>query len=177
MKECCDVLCHNYVELDSIQIWPHSNQIQIHWIRAGSTKFSGYLAGWIWIRCTPSHLSRGSHRHGSCYREVMGMFWGFKPSRHVKMVWKIPVTNWQPASCQGNGEIIDHHDKTRESWRRCGQINGDVTGLSRTCQCHGEVYSVSPKKSHSLTTCGNFSKTVGNFSTKFDMPITYSYLC
>jgi len=26
-------------------------------------------------------------------------------------------------------------------------------------------------------TCGNFSKTVGNFSTKLYTPITHSYLC
>ena len=37
------------------------------------------------------------------------------------------------------------------------------------------IYSVSQKKS-SLRTCGNFSKTVWNFSTKFYVPITRSYL-
>jgi len=38
------------------------------------------------------------------------------------------------------------------------------------------LYSVSEKKSPPLRTCGNFSKTVGNFSTKFCMPIMRSYL-
>jgi len=37
------------------------------------------------------------------------------------------------------------------------------------------IYSVSQKKS-SLRTCGNFSKTDGNFSTKFYVPIVHSYL-
>jgi len=55
MKECCDVLYHNYVDPASIyrilpQIWPDPSRIQIHWIRLdqirpGSTKFTGYLAG------------------------------------------------------------------------------------------------------------------------------------
>jgi len=37
------------------------------------------------------------------------------------------------------------------------------------------VYSVSQKKSP-LRTCGNISKTAGNFSTKFYVPIMHSYL-
>jgi len=37
------------------------------------------------------------------------------------------------------------------------------------------TYSVSQKKSP-LRTCGNFSKTAGNFSTKFYVPIMRSYL-
>jgi len=37
------------------------------------------------------------------------------------------------------------------------------------------VYSVSQKKSP-LRTCGHFSKTDGNFSTKFYVPIVRSYL-
>jgi len=49
MKECCDVLCHNFVDPASIyrilpQIWPDPNRIQIHWIRPGSTKFTVYPA-------------------------------------------------------------------------------------------------------------------------------------
>jgi len=36
-------------------------------------------------------------------------------------------------------------------------------------------YSVS-QKNPPLRTCGNFSKMVGNFSTKFYMPIMRSYL-
>jgi len=39
------------------------------------------------------------------------------------------------------------------------------------------MYSVSQKIPPTLRTCGNFSKMVGNFSTKFYMPITRSYLC
>ena len=39
-----------------------------------------------------------------------------------------------------------------------------------------DIYSVS-KKNPPLRTCGNFSKTAGNFSTKFYMPITHSYIC
>ena len=78
-------------------------------------------------------LSRGSGRHGSCYGEVTGMFGGFKPSRHVQMVWKIPFTSRLPARlCQGNREIGDVHDKTRGSQQWCGKINGDVKDLSRT---------------------------------------------
>jgi len=37
------------------------------------------------------------------------------------------------------------------------------------------LYSASPKNPP-LRTCNNFSKTVGNFSTKFYMPIMRSYL-
>ena len=71
---------------------------------------------------------RGSCRRGSCYREVMGKFRGFKPSWHVEMVWKIPVTSWQPARLRwGNGEIGDVHDKTRGSRQ---QTNGDVADVT-----------------------------------------------
>jgi len=52
MKECCDVLCHNYVDLASIyrilpQIWPDPNRIQIQ-IRTGSryigvTKYHAHI--------------------------------------------------------------------------------------------------------------------------------------
>jgi len=45
-------------------------------------------------------------------------------------VWKISVTSRQQA----------HLRRTRQSLRRRGQINGGVTGLSRTCRgSHGEV--------------------------------------
>jgi len=45
------------------------------------------------------------------------------------------------------------------------------------CTWHSIIlhYSVS-QKNPPLRTCGNFSKTVGNFSTKFYMPIMHSYL-
>jgi len=43
MKECCDVLYHNYVDLASIyRILPQNRPIRI---RPGSTKFTGYPAG------------------------------------------------------------------------------------------------------------------------------------
>ena len=78
---------------------------------------------------------------------VTGKFRGFKPSRHVEMVWKIPATsrhgnfsNHLDVLRRGDGEIGDVRDKSRRSRRRRGQINGDVTGLSRTCRGrHGEV--------------------------------------
>ena len=38
------------------------------------------------------------------------------------------------------------------------------------------IYSVSQKKPPIPRTCGNFYKTVGNFSTKFYTPIRRSYL-
>jgi len=41
--------------------------------------------------------------------------------------------SWQQACLHwGNGEIGDVCDKTHGSQQRRGQINGDVTGLSRT---------------------------------------------
>jgi len=40
----------------------------------------------------------------------------------------------------------------------------------------GRLYSVS-QKNPPLRTCGNFSKTFGNFSTKFYVPIIRYYLC
>jgi len=41
---------------------------------------------------------------------------------------------------RANSEIGDVRDKTRGSRRRRGQINGNVTGLLRTCRGrHGEV--------------------------------------
>ena len=41
----------------------------------------------------------------TCYGEVTGMFRGFKPSQHVEMVWKIPLSSRQQARLhQGNGE-------------------------------------------------------------------------
>jgi len=52
------------------------------------------------------------------------------------------VTSRQQARLRrGNaGQIGDVRDKTCGSQRRRGQINGDVTGLSRTCRGrHGEV--------------------------------------
>ena len=92
-------------------------------------------------------MSRGSRRHGSCYGEVTGKFRGFKPSRHVEMVWKIPVTSRQQGRLRSsvytrNGDIGDA-SATRQGEicrRRRGQINGDVMGLSRTCRArYGEV--------------------------------------
>jgi len=58
-------------------------------------------------------MSRGSRRrHGLCYGEVTGIFRGFKPSRHVEMVWRIFATSRQPAVCGGNGQIGDVADKS-----------------------------------------------------------------
>jgi len=66
MKECCDVLYHNYVDPASIyrippQIRPDldPSRIQIHWIRLDLDptrihqihRISGCIR--IWIRCTP----------------------------------------------------------------------------------------------------------------------------
>ena len=56
----------------------------------------------------------------------------------------------------------------------CGIIINELAresayGLLTSLQCES-------KKSPTLRTCGNFSKTVGNFSTKFYTPITCSYL-
>ena len=54
----------------------------------------------------------------------------------------------------------------------CQVVTADVTHV----EIHREsfVYSVSQKKSPQRF-CGNFSKTVGNFSTKFYAPIVRSY--
>jgi len=46
-----------------------------------------------------------------------------------------------------------------------------IFGISQTADA---IYSES--KNPPLRTCGNVSKTVGNFSTKFYVPITGSYL-
>jgi len=51
----------------------------------------------------------------------------------------------------------------------------------RAMKCHGTVQSPPAhlqceSKKSPLRTCGNFSKTVGNFSTKFYIPIMCSYL-
>jgi len=67
MKECCDVLYHNYVDPASIyrilpQILPDANpsQIQIHWIRPDPdlTRIHQihWISGQIWIRCTPNGI-------------------------------------------------------------------------------------------------------------------------
>ena len=75
--------------------------------------------------------SRGSRRHGSCYAEVTrGSFGISKPSRHAEIVWKIPMTSRQQALLRRRRP---RQDKAG-SQRRRGQINGDVTGLSRTCR-------------------------------------------
>ena len=53
-----------------------------------------------------------------------------------------------------------HHERDSESVAYIGPIG---------------LYTVWVKKIP-LRTCGNFPKTVGNFSTKFYMPIMRSYL-
>jgi len=75
-------------------------------------------------------------------REVTRMFRGLKPSRHVEMVWNIPVTSRQQAYLlRGNGEIGDVRGKTRGCRGVC---------LSRTC--HEEVgiveYGLHPAGRH-----------------------------
>ena len=81
--------------------------------------------------------------HGSCYGEVTG---GLVVSNHRdmsrwfdKFPWQVgnqPVcvaeTRKSATSATRHGEVGDVRDKTRGSRRRRGQINGDVTGLSRT---------------------------------------------
>jgi len=55
------------------------------------------------------------------------MFRGFKPSRHVEMVLKIPVTNRQQARLRrGNGEVGDVADKSTETSRVCRGRYGEV---------------------------------------------------
>jgi len=59
----------------------------------------------------------------------------------------------------------------QECWiltcERC-KFGGKICYNSRDIQCES--------KKSLLRTCGNISKTAGNFSTKFYMPITHSYL-
>ena len=58
---------------------------------------------------------------------------------------------------------------------QCSQLLCSLTLSCLMYFAHIDLYSVSQKKSP-LRTCGNFSKTLGNFSTKFYMPIMRSYL-
>jgi len=61
-----------------------------------------FILSWGW----------GSRRYGSCYGEVTGMFRGFKPSRHVEMGWKIPMTSLQ-------------HQQARLRWGKGKSAIGD----------------------------------------------------
>jgi len=63
MKECCDVLCHSYVDpasiyriLPQIRPDPDPNRIQIHWIQLDPSWIHQIhrISGWIWIQCTPT---------------------------------------------------------------------------------------------------------------------------
>ena len=70
MKECCDVLYHNYVDpasiyriIPQIRPDPDPNRIQIHWIQLDPDpsrihqihRISGQIRIWIW--CTPTHIN------------------------------------------------------------------------------------------------------------------------
>jgi len=60
--------------------------------------------------------------------KVTEKFRGYKPSRRVEIVWKIPVTSRQQARLSTRNEKIgDVRDKTRGSRRRRGQITRDIT--------------------------------------------------
>jgi len=78
-------------------------------------------------------LSRGSRGHGSCYGEDTGKFRGFKPSWHVEMVWKNPVTSRRQARLRRSNGIwkrARRHDK-RTFARRC--TPGDKSRISYRC--------------------------------------------
>ena len=143
---------------DNVKCYHHA---RIHSVHVMNTEQRRVLAD-LWTKATglkieariPLHrlpwnfpVTRVVGKSATCHRDVANMdhvtgkFRVLKPSQHVQMAWKIPVTSRQPAHlCWVNGEIGDVRNKTLGSRRRRSQMNGDVKGLSRTwCRCHGEV--------------------------------------
>jgi len=87
------------------------------------------------------NLSLESRRHGSCYGEVIGMFRRFQTIATCRDGLKNSrdKSTTSPFASEKRGNRRRPRQDTG-SRRRRGHINGNVTGLARTC-CwrHGEV--------------------------------------
>jgi len=157
---------------------------------------------WWWLRASDSiRLRRYRCWHPSLTDRATSSRWGttyVRVDAKAHVTTAIKVNSWNSCSCKLRHATSNVPVAAIKPARKCvvpkrpmmpvGRSSGWTVhpGLVSAIVRHafvrplaitGElwIYSVSQKKSP-LRTCGNFSKTECNFSTKFHMPIIRSYL-
>ena len=84
---------------------------------------------------------------------------------------KFAFSHWQGSSLKSD----THRRHRRDSTVELSRVEAPWTHPSSVGSPHTH-YTVWVRKKSPLRTCGNISKTAGNFSTKFYTPIMHSYL-